>query len=305
VEGPDVPQEEDSSPTVSTLLSSFLPYQILPVPRPKNAEDIDDPVPSHQPVQLDDPLPYLQLFTAFSCESRLSIPDPGELDSETREWSKKITFNIEAPKKLFTSSIDATIDARDHQVTRLTVFWASAWSATELQKFIQTKERENDLGSISWAIGSYWELTKKRAQHWHRCETQWAQFIAGRTNEDKENLDHTSGKPTTNMTRKDLLRHLGRDNLVLQNKHVQLRLSWRIGFDWTGEAESTLTVEPSYPRVCEFEQWFARALVLTCVGSEADSRATLKSIPETFDSLVRFRGAFEATKIIMTLLFGE
>lgn len=47
-------------------------------------------------------------------------------------------------------------------------------------------------------------------------------------------------------------RHLGRDTLVLQDAHVVLKLSWRIGFDWTGEAESNVAVEPAFPRVCKF-----------------------------------------------------
>jgi hypothetical protein len=202
---------------------------------------------------LEDPLPYLQLFTAFKCNSRASIPDSEDLDPELKEWGKKTTFDFEGPQKIFTSSIDATIDTRNHQVVELRVSWASSWAATELLKFIYVKEQEKDLGCISWAMNSYWELAKKRAIHWHKCETEFANLIAGRTNEDKENFSRGNGKRSTNMSRKDLVRYLGRDNIVLQNKHVRLKLSWCIGFDWTGEAESTLTVEPAYPQVCEYD----------------------------------------------------
>jgi hypothetical protein len=183
----------------------------------------------------------------------MSLPDSEDIDPELKDWGKKITFDIEGPQNAFTSSIEATIDARDHRVVELRVSWSSNWSATELLKYIRVKEQERDLGSISWAVGSYWELAKKRAKHWHKCETEFAHLIASRTSEDKENFTQENGKRERNVSRKDLLRYLGRDSIVLQNEHVHLKLSWRIGFDWTGDAESTLLVEPAYPRVCKYD----------------------------------------------------
>lgn len=110
------------------------------------------------------------------------------------------------------------------------------------------------------------------------------------------------------MSRKELARNLGRDILVLESRHVLLKISWKIGFDWTGEAGSEIWVEPAYPRVCEYSRF--RALTMrndtnTCLGSEADGNASLKKIPQTFDSLVQSKGVFEATRIMVALLFSE
>jgi hypothetical protein len=40
-------------------------------------------------------------------------------------------------------------------------------------------------------------------------------------------------------------------------------------------------------------------------GSETDTSASLKKVPETFASLLRTRGAYEATRIMVALLFPQ
>lgn len=40
-------------------------------------------------------------------------------------------------------------------------------------------------------------------------------------------------------------------------------------------------------------------------GSEADTSASLKKIPETFNALLESRGVFEAVRIMVKLLFVE
>ena len=41
------------------------------------------------------------------------------------------------------------------------------------------------------------------------------------------------------------------------------------------------------------------------LGHEADDRRSLKKIPETFQSLVKSRGVFEAVRVMVGLLFSE
>jgi len=166
----------------------------------------------------------------------------------------------------------------------------SPWAERELGTFIRSKAQERDLGNASWAMDSYWEIAKKRAQHWHKCETAFAHLLVGRTAEDTENAQsRQQSKPANTITRKDLSRNLGRDTLVLQDKHVLLKLNWQIGFDWTGEAESDIGVEAAFPKV-----W-----------SETDGSAAFKKIPQTFASLVRTKGAFQATSVMVALLFSQ
>lgn len=169
----------------------------------------------------------------------------------------------------------------------------SPWAERELGSFVRARAQETDIGNAAWAMDSYWDIAKKRAQYWQKCEATFAHLLAGRISQDAENhitkATATAKIPKTVMSRKDLNRNLGRDTLVLQDKHVLLKLNWRIGFDWTGEAESDVTVEAAFPKV-----W-----------SETDTGASLKKVPETFASLLHSKGAFEATRIMVALLFAQ
>lgn len=117
---------------------------------------------------------------------------------------------------------------------------------------MREKARQNDLSCVCWAMESYWELARKRADYWRKCEMAFSHLIRGRANVDEDSVRDIRGAGASkSMTRKDLLRLLGRDTLVLEDKHVLLKVSWRIRFDWSGEAESNVNVEPAYPRVCK------------------------------------------------------
>lgn len=162
------------------------------------------------------------------------------------------------------------------------------WAERELGTFMRSKAKESNLGNACWAIDSFWDIATKRAHYWHKCEKSFTPLFPGRAATDAENAPATTTKAST-LSRKNLSRHLGRDMLVLQDKHVLLKISWRIVFDWTGEAESDISVECAVPAVWQ----------------EADASDAFRKIPETFSSLLRTKGAFEATRIMVALLFAQ
>ncbi|RAR03413.1 hypothetical protein DDE82_004954 [Stemphylium lycopersici] len=257
---------EPEKPPVSSLLCSFLPFAAISVPQPRPKQS-DKPVPSHRPVELADPLPYLEMFTSFKFSTQLSLPR-NKVQPSSKRVHQKHTIDITGPQKLLTAQVAITIDALATEILDFQLLRISPWAERELGSFIRTKAQDKDLGNASWAIDSYWDIAKKRAQHWHKCETAFSHLLVGRTEKDTENGPRKNS--TKSVSRKDLNRHLGRDILVLQDKHILLKLNWRISFDWTGEAQSDVTVETAFPQV-----W-----------SEADDGAGLKKIPETFNSLV-------------------
>lgn len=53
-------------------------------------------------------------------------------------------------------------------------------------------------------------------------------------------------------TRKQLLPHFGRSSMELLSEVVELRFEWKIGFDWTGEVESSLGAAARVPKSCMF-----------------------------------------------------
>ncbi|EFQ93738.1 hypothetical protein CFE70_009900 [Pyrenophora teres f. teres 0-1] len=279
-------ESEKPAPT-STLLCSFLPFAALRVPQPRPKQPAK-PIPSHRPLDLADPLPYLEMFTSLNFSSQLSLPR-SKILSTSKRVHQKHTIDITGPQKLLTAQIAITIDGLAHEVADMQVLRLSPWAERELGSFVRARAQEKDIGNAAWAVDSYWELAKKRAQHWRKCETAFAHLLAGSGNEDAENDDVPKATAKTAISRKDLNRNLGRDTLVLQDEHVLLKLNWRIGFDWTGEAESDVTVEAAFPKV-----W-----------SETDTGASLKKVPETFVSLLRTKGAFGATRIMVALLFAQ
>ncbi|KAF2133372.1 hypothetical protein P153DRAFT_308130 [Dothidotthia symphoricarpi CBS 119687] len=278
--------EEKQPPLISSLLCSFLPFSGLAVLPPRRKQP-DSPIPSHRPIELADPLPYLEMFTSFKFSTQLSLPR-GKVFPSSNRVHQKHTIDIVGPQKLLTVQLSIIIDAMANEIIDMQILHLSSWAERELGTFLRQKAKEKDLGNACWAIDSYWEIATKRAQYWHKCEASFSHLIAGHTDEDTENT-RPQVKANQTISRKDLNRHLGRDTLVLQDKHVLLKINWRISFDWTGEAESEVSVEPAFPRV-----W-----------SEGDAANAFKKIPETFISLLQTRGAYEATRVMTALLFPQ
>ena len=275
---------------------------------PPRSKQLDRAVPSHRPVEVEDPLPYLEMFTSFKFSSRISL-SRSKTTSASRRVHQKHVIDITGPQKLLTAQLSLNLDTEATAVSDLELLRITPWAEPELGSFIRARAKEKDLSNAAWAIDSYWNIAQKRAQYWHNCETAFSHLLSDGTGNDVENRPQPPTKPTKTISRKDLNRHLGRDTLVLQDKHVLLKLNWRISFDWTGEAESEVTVESAFPRVCKLtpsmplpeKGCFAELTLET--GSETDTAASLKKIPETFASLLRTKGAFEATRIMVTLLF--
>jgi hypothetical protein len=277
--GAETPEKQPAP--VSTLLNSFLPFSSLVIP-PPNRKAEEKPVPSHRPLDLADPLPYLSMFTSFTFSTRLSLPQTKPSRSPTRVHQNH-TIDITGPQKLLTAQLSLTVDAAAHTVAAMTLLNLSPWADAELGAFMRLQARDNALSTACWAIDSFWALARKRAVYWHKCTLTFAHLLPGRTR------GAVTTTPKHSLARRDLTRHLGRDVLVLQDAHVVLKISWRIGFDWTGEAASSVAVEHAVPRV-----W-----------SEADSAGGLAKVPDVFAALLESKGAFEATRVLVALLFGR
>lgn len=301
----DAEADEDHTPAVSSLLCSFLPFSTKVIPPPKWKQAQQKPVASHRPLDLDDPLPYLEMFTDFKMSTQPNLPRGRVFPSSNRVHQKHV-IDLVSPQQLLTTSISIVIDTLTNTIMDLKVLRLPPWADRELGTFMHMKAQEKDLGNVCWAVGSYWNITRKRAEFWYRCETSFAHLFPGRTTEDTENRMHaTKGMA---ITRKDLSRYLGRDMLVLQDQHVVLKIRWGITFDWTGEAESVVSVEPAVPQVCKLNPRLnipPDELLMLNTGSEADSNNSFKKIPETFTSILQSKGVFSATKTMVALLFAE
>jgi hypothetical protein len=227
------------------------------------------------------------MFTSFTFSTRLSLPLTKPSHSSPRIHQTH-TIDITGPQKLLTAQLSLTVDATTHTVTAMTLLSLSPWADGELGAFLRLQAREHALSTACWAIDSFWALARKRAMYWHKCTATFAHLLPGRTHAAAA-AAAAATTPKHTLTRRDLTRHLGRDVLVLQDAHVVLKISWRISFDWTGEAASSVAVEHAVPRV-----W-----------SEVDAAGGLAKVPDVFAALLESRGAFEATRVLVALLFGR
>lgn len=278
--------EVEEAMPVSKLLCSFLPFSTVTIPQVRS-NTLQKPIASHRPIELANPLPYLEMFTSLKFTTQLGLPR-GKVSPSSQRVLQKHTIEIVSPQRLLVVQISVVINALANEIINMQVLSLSPWAECELGQFLRKRAEAKDLGNACWAIGSYWNIAQKRAQHWQRCEATFPHLLADQTNENRENV-RPRGKADVKVSRRDLSRHLGCDNFVLQDKHVLLKLNWRIGFDWTGEAESVVNVEPALPGV-----W-----------TEDDAGKAFSKIPETFSSLLQSRGVYGATRVMTALLFSS
>jgi len=240
--------DQGVAPSISTQLCSFLPFSVPTIIPPKREKNL---IGSHQPVDTPDPLVYLGMFTNFQFETKLDLPRVQSFPSN-RVHQKHI-IDITGPQSLLKASISIIIDTLTNSIIDLKLLELSPWANSELGPFIREKALKHDVGNACWAISSYWDIAKKRARYWHQCEVAFGHLIVEYVEEDRKNavLTHQE-KSTQSLSRKDFNRHLGRDMIVLEDKHVLLKLKWKITFDWTGEAQSEIGVVSAVPRVCRF-----------------------------------------------------
>lgn len=210
-------------------------------------KQIEQAISSHKPVELTDPLPYLEMFTSLKISSKTSLTQ-GKPSREGLQH--KHIVDMSGPQRLLRTQVSITIDAVKHEINNLQILELSIWAERELGTFIRKQATENGFGNIGWAVDSYWNIATKRARHWQKCEQAFAHLLIGHGNKDVENERQQLAK-SQKMSRKELHRYLGRDMLLLQDNHVLLKLTWKIDFDWTGEAESAISAETAFPPACK------------------------------------------------------
>jgi hypothetical protein len=138
-----------------------------------------------------------------------------------------------------------------------------------------------DVSVICWAMGRWMEASGLRARFWclveeefgseekrKRSAERWKESTrrkrkrrSGTVVEDGEEAaplgerDETGnvgeGSKSGKWTRRQLFPHMGRTAMDIVGEGVDLRLEWRVGFDWTGEAESHISASARMPKSCE------------------------------------------------------
>ncbi|KAF2458055.1 hypothetical protein BDY21DRAFT_379092 [Lineolata rhizophorae] len=310
--------------SLSQALNAFLPFSLLPQPRisaapPSSAstDEDSDPLPSHDPVDLPEPIPYLTLFTPFTFTSETSL-------SGTISPTQQIQhLTLRSPGALLTARLELAIEragsggfAGGVSVASLKVESLPAWARREVGAWLDdVAESDRDINRCCWALERYWDVCVRRAECWVRCERAWPGLVAetreksagagareggamGKGKGKRERVDEEGNEDSdeeapeeerVQLSKTQLKEQLGRTTLVLGSEQVVLRVSWKVGCAWTGDAMSSLKADVALPRT-----W-----------SEADDRGAFKRVPAAFERLVEDRGVFEAIKVLIGLLFTK
>jgi hypothetical protein len=265
---------------LSALLTSFLPFS-LPMaqpPTPPLSPDSKEIIPSHAPIKESDPLPLLSLFTPLAMTSTIKAPTKPR--SLTESFKQKHEITLTAPSSLLACNLELIIssdptDPTNPSVDTLEVANLSPWAKREVSHWLESRAAEGDVSAVGFALGRYWDVSVTRAQCWVRCCKELGDLVTCATDaqrsektseqkkrgkraqrqvdedEEMKDADDAATQPLK-LTKRELHSHLGRQDLVLENNEVILKVSWRVQFDWTGEVESTVSAQAAFPQACEY-----------------------------------------------------
>ncbi|KAK2599501.1 hypothetical protein N8I77_011252 [Diaporthe amygdali] len=181
-----------------------------------------------------------------------------------------------------------------------------------------------NISMLAWAMSEWYRVALKRAKVWHALEKQLGpeakdgllevvramrtkkrrkRRARGETGDVGGSFEsaNSAGSSLEGMmlSKTNLLPHMGRATMDLSvpclaeesaSAASELRVSWGIEFDWTGEARSKLGVEVGVPG-----KWQA-----------SDNRKSIAGIPMLFDRLVQGgEDPLTAVKTVVALLAGE
>ncbi|KAL2063057.1 hypothetical protein VTL71DRAFT_6129 [Oculimacula yallundae] len=295
-------------PSIFRSMKSFLPFagrRRRAVAVEAVAVEAEKPLPSHLPIALNDPLPYLQAFSPLAYSSTITVLPSHQPSSdsssilEEQPVLQRHVITASHPSGLFSTRLSMTVDTTSHTISALDILRLDMNAEKELGTFIRARSRSDhplgkDITVVCWAMSRWIEVSIQRAQVWCTIEKDYGSpqaraktmqkkrkrkrqgSVLGSEGSASHEADETVEKQV--WTRKQLLPHIGRTGLEFSSENVELRFEWKISFDWTGEVETTMSASARLPRTWQ----------------RADDRHSLAKVPETFSKLVKERGPLAA-----------
>ncbi|KAF5586423.1 hypothetical protein FPCIR_7922 [Fusarium pseudocircinatum] len=314
--------EQSKTASQQLLQAALNPAALLPFSKPtapvvRPVEEKQPDIKSHHPVAMTatEELPYLELFTPFSMTSNTSILP--EADGEPLRQHYSITLRSREIPGIFTAKIEMTVNATELTVLDLDVTALEPAAKSELGLFIRkickgdcNRSMQRNIGILSWAMGEWLRVAINRAGFW--CQLEQAlgskdgvSEAASRMRSKKHRRRRGSGEdsdedePTRveSVKKVDFIRYLGQQHFDISVPYgdaeelgATVRLGWKTEFDWTGEAQTRLSVLVGVPG-----KWH-----------QTDERGSLAKIPKLFEELVHGHEEPEtAVQTIVALIAGE
>ncbi|KAF0637777.1 hypothetical protein FPSE5266_09533 [Fusarium pseudograminearum] len=280
----DMDTEPSQTSTQQLLQAALKPTALLPFGKhiaPAPSAPVEDKlayIKSHYPVPMTagEELPYLQLFTPFTASSTISIL-PQTDDQPLRQLHSIVLRSREIPG-LFTAKVEMTVNPLELSVLELDVTTLEPTAKPELGQFIEkictgdcNRSMQRNVGILSWAMGEWLRVAVERAGFWCQLEqtlgskdgiskvtTQMRTKKRRRRDDDgDEDMDEPAG--VDSVKKADLIRYLGQQHYDIsipyndaEESAANVRFNWKVEFDWTGEAQTKLSVLVGAPGKCEY-----------------------------------------------------
>ncbi|KAL1881490.1 hypothetical protein VTK73DRAFT_3552 [Phialemonium thermophilum] len=186
-------ESEQPDGSVDWLQAALNPIAFLPFNKPttslptlfsesrKDSETEDKPI-SHHPIPMDaeEALPYLQVFTPLSFTSKVSIL-PTEDDAKDSPIYQRHSIQIRSssPPGLFSARLEMTVNTSSHAITHLSVPKIDPAAAAELGPFIEgivgdraagISAIERNITLLTWAMAEWLRLAVRRAKAWRSLD---------------------------------------------------------------------------------------------------------------------------------------
>ena len=266
-----------SSPFIS--IGSFLPFSSRRKRMSRASAPLDKPAPSHLPIDVENPLPYLQAFSPLTYTSKITLlpqePQASKPSSqETQSISQLHLITASHLSGLFTARMSMIVDTFLLSISSIHMDRLPPCAENELGNFLRDELSQDgtltkDIGLICWAMGRWVEVSVLRARFWCTVENEFGtpearaislqkkkkrkrRHVVTEDN-NEEPLDTYDEKEFKKQkwTRRQLLPHMGRTAIELATDKMELRIEWRLKFDWTGEVDSSITASVRLPQSCQ------------------------------------------------------
>ncbi|KAM3086812.1 hypothetical protein ACMFMG_000934 [Clarireedia jacksonii] len=313
------PEEKPAPISALKATNLFLPFSSRRRAQKTPLPPIEKTLPSHLPIPLDDPLPYLQAFSPLTYKSTITLlPPTSQSSHESTEASPQPTLHhhrISAshPSGLFAARLSMIVDISSLTISSLAIERLDPNAESELGPFVRARASDDgpgrkDIGTVCWAMARWTEVSITRARFWCDVERELGTRerrkemlgrFRGRKRKRKmggggagadEDADLGGSEGTVRYARKDLLAQMGRTGMDVRGEdNVAVRVEWKIEFDWMGDVESRLDVDLDVPGA-----WH-----------EQDERNSLRHVKDMFGQLVKDKGPLVAVKTVVGLVMGE
>lgn len=286
---PDPPAKANATQTSPfKSIGSFLPFSSRRKLVSRLIPASDETIPSHLPIEIDNPLPYLQAFSPLTYTSKVTLlPLKSQTSDSSSSVSTQKTQSISQLhlitashlSGLFTARLSMIVDTTHLSISSVDIERLPPNAEKELGNFLRDRFTQEgtstkDIGLICWAMSRWVEVSILRARFWCVVEKELGTPEARAKNlqkkrkkrkrrllviedddegplNDQEEQDGEDELTKQKWTRRELLPHMGRTAMELATDKVELRIEWKIKFDWTGEADNSLTASARLPKSCE------------------------------------------------------